>query len=110
MAKRATATVKKDERIKLKGSDDLVKDLMKFMGQKVAVICARYQYRGVLSSVSDRHIVLANATSVEISGASNTEAPQTEDQIGSSIIIMLDAIELFYQPNWVFHALPGDDA
>jgi hypothetical protein len=35
-------------------------------------------------------------------------APSTEDVIGSTIIISLDAIELFYQPNWVNAPLPGE--
>lgn len=79
-----------------------------YVGQKVAVLCARYQYRGILSKVGDNFLVIANATSVEVSGRSNANAPQTEDAIGGSIVIKTDAIELFYQPNWCNAPLPGE--
>ena len=78
-------------------------------GQKVAVLCARYQYRGVLSEVHNDHIILANATAVEISGPSNTEAPQTEDPIGGSVVIKTDAIEILYQPKWSQAPITGLD-
>jgi hypothetical protein len=83
---------------------DVAKDLV---GQNVAVLCARYQYRGVLSSVQSDCIVIANACCVEISGASNSAAPQTEDAIGGSVIIKTDAIEILYQPNWCNAPNPG---
>jgi hypothetical protein len=81
----------------------------KFVGQKVAVLCARYQYRGILSEVGTDYLVLAMSTSVERSGISQAVRPEQEDVIGSSIIIKTDAIELFYQPNWVNAPLPGED-
>lgn len=80
-----------------------------YIGQKVAVIAARYQYRGILSKVCQDCIVLANACSVEVSGVTMSEHPQTEDVIGGSIIIKNDAIELFYQPKWCFAPLPGEN-
>jgi hypothetical protein len=79
-----------------------------FKGQKVAVICARYQYRGILSKVTHDCIVLANSTSVETSGNSQQPAPQTEDNIGSSVVIKNDAIEILYQPHWCFAPLPSE--
>lgn len=78
-------------------------------GQKVAVLCARYQYRGILSEIHEDHIVLANATAVEISGPSNSEKPQTEDAIGGSVVIKTDAIEILYQPRWSQAPIPGFD-
>jgi hypothetical protein len=80
-----------------------------FIGQKVAVLCARYQYRGELSKVNADCIVLANATAVEVSGPSNAETPQTEDNIGGSVIIKNDAIEILYQPNWAQAELPAQE-
>ena len=80
----------------------------KFIGQKVAVLCARYQYRGILSEVLKDCIVLANATSIEISGPSQSAAPQIEDSIGSSIFIKNDAIEILYQPKWAMAKLPSE--
>lgn len=80
----------------------------KFIGQKVAVLCSRYQYRGILSTVAEDCIVLANATAVETSGASLSKAPQVEDNIGGSIIVKNDAIELLYQPTWCAAKLPNE--
>ena len=45
-------------------------------------------------------VVLAQARAVESSGASNNERPNSEDPIGSSVVISLNAVELIYQPNW----------
>jgi hypothetical protein len=58
-----------------------------------------------LSSIGEDHVVLAQARAVESSGASNQESPTTEDPIGSSVIISLNAIELLYWPNWAYSSL-----
>jgi len=71
-----------------------------YVGEAVAVMCARYQYRGVLSAVTDDCIVLAQPRSVEISGSANADKPSAEDPIPSSVIIKSDAIEILYQPAW----------
>jgi len=88
---------------------ELTHHLQSFIGQKIAFLCARYQYRGILSGIGVDFVVLANATSVEISGASTNEQPQTEDPIQSSIIVKLDAVELISQPNWARAPLPNED-
>jgi hypothetical protein len=75
------------------------------IGQPIAVLCARFNYRGILSAVGEDHMVLAQARAVESSGASSQEAPSSEDPIGSSIIISLNAVELIYWPNWVYAPL-----
>lgn len=85
-----------------------------FVGSKVAVLCARYQYRGFLSEIHEfpnggGYLVIADATSVEISGATNNPTPEREDPIGGSIQINVDAIELFYQPRWCSAPLPSED-
>ena len=74
----------------------------KFKGQPVAVLAARYQYRGIVSEVTKEYVVLANPFAVEVSGRSSAERAETEDPIGSSIMISFDAFELVYQPNWCF--------
>ena len=79
------------------------------VGQKVAVICARYQYRGILSHVSYDCCIIADATCVEISGASGSERPETEDPIRGTVCIKHDAIEIMYQPHWCFAPLPSED-
>ncbi len=60
-----------------------------------------------MSMVGDDYLILAQARAVESSGASSSERPNSEDPIGSSVVISLDALELVYQPNWVF--APLDD-
>jgi hypothetical protein len=76
-----------------------------YIGQPLAVLCARFNYRGILSTVGDDFLVLAQARAVESSGASSQERPSNEDSIGSSVIISLNAVELIYQPNWCFASL-----
>jgi len=78
-------------------------------GQKAAVLCARYQYRGVVSHVTEDCLILANARSVEISGPSNNATPEREDDIGGFVAIKLDAIEIFYQPTWSQAHLSNED-
>lgn len=77
----------------------------RYLGEQIAVMCARYQYRGILSEIHEDHLVLAKARSVEVSGRSSLAAPETEDIIGSSIVISYAAIEIVYQPNWAFAPL-----
>jgi hypothetical protein len=76
-----------------------------YIGQPLAVLCARFNYRGILSTVGDDFLVLAQARAVESSGASSQERPSNEDPIGSSVIISLNAVELVYQPAWSFASL-----
>lgn len=73
-----------------------------YIGQPVAILCARYNYRGILSKVLPDCVVLAQARAVESSGPSNSDRPATEDPIGSSVVISLNAVEILYQPNWVY--------
>ena len=79
--------------------------LKEYVGQPIAVLCARFNYRGILSKITDDCIILAQARAVESSGASNQERPNSEDPIGSSVVISLNAVELVYQPTWVFAPL-----
>jgi len=81
--------------------------LNEYIGQPIAVLCARFNYRGILSKVCEDCIILAQARAVESSGASNSDRPNSEDTIGSSVVISLNAVELIYQPFWA--SAPLDD-
>ena len=105
MAKGAAAMKKGVATKKFVDFVDVAKD---HIGQKVAVLCARYHYRGILSVVTKDCLVLANAASVEVSGPSSAEHPQTEDPINGSVTIKNDAIEILWQPNWLKAPLPGE--
>lgn len=80
-----------------------------FIGQKIAVVCARFSYWGVLAKVYNDAIVIANAVSVEDSGPATSERPRGTDPINRPILINSDAIELFFQPVWSESALPSEN-
>lgn len=84
------------------GFDSLVGVLDQYKGQPIAVLAARYNYRGLLSVVNKDFVILAHAKTVEVSGPSGSERPQTEDEVGSMVLIKTDAIEIVYQPRWCF--------
>lgn len=106
MAKKAV--VSRDLVAVEKTKAESMKDVLKaYVGQPLAVLCARFNYRGVLSTVGEDFLVLAQARAVESSGASSQDRPSNEDPIGSSVVISLNAVELVYQPNWCF--APLDD-
>jgi len=76
--------------------------MKKFIGQPIYVIMARYAYAGVLTEIEDKYIVLANAYAIEDSGAGTNSKPNLATSCGSSVILMIDAIETICQPVWVF--------
>lgn len=82
--------------------------LQEFLGQKVAVLCSRYCYRGVLTTFLKDGIVLANASNVKRSGKSLQSVPVTERPLGGSIVIMSHAIELIFRPRWAGAPLFGE--
>lgn len=90
--------------------EKLPDEFRKYLGQKVAVISVRYQYRGILSKVfEDGSLELTDPTAVETSGKTRNKYPEREDPIDRPIKINIHCIELFYQPNWVFAPLPSED-
>ena len=104
MAKKSVVSVERVAVEKTKAT--VMKDaLQMYIGQPLAILCARFNYRGILSSVGEDFVVLAQARAVESSGASSQERPSNEDPIGSSVIISTNAIELIYQPTWCFSSL-----
>jgi hypothetical protein len=84
-------------------------ELSKKLGEKVAVLCTRYNYRGVLSGIGDSFLVLAHASAVERSGPCSGKQPVTEDPIQGTIFIKYDAIEIVFQPNWVNAPIAGEN-
>ena len=80
-----------------------------YKGQKVAVLAARYQYRGIMSEVTDDRITLSNACTVENSGPCSGARPSVEDPILGSVHIAMNAVEIVYQTNWVHAPLPNED-
>jgi hypothetical protein len=104
MAKKVASSV---ERVAVEKTKAMVmKDALgMYIGQPLAVLCARFNYRGILSTVGEDFLVLAQARAVESSGASSQDRPSNEDPIGSSVVISLNAVELVYQPNWCFASL-----
>ena len=83
--------------------------VQKLQAQKVAVLCSRYHYRGILAEVFDDCLVLNNSAAVEVSGPSQMSRPQMEDPVGTPLIINRSAIEIVWQPQWVHAPLPGED-
>ncbi len=103
----AKSKVEKFQKPEIKGFPNLRETMAQFVGQPIAILCARFNYRGILSAVGEDHVILAQARAVESSGASSQERPSNEDPIGSSVIISLNAVELCYFPNWAY--APLDD-
>jgi hypothetical protein len=97
--------IEKMQKPEVHGYPTLKETMKQFVGQPIAILCARFNYRGILSAVGEDHVVLAQARAVESSGASSQERPSNEDSIGSSVIISLNAVELVYFPNWCYASL-----
>lgn len=86
------------------------KELMEeLVGEKIAIIAARYQYWGVLSEVTADAIVMSQAVAVPRSGTASGKKAEVVDPIPNSIFIKSDAIEIMYQPAWVNNPLPGTE-
>jgi len=81
--------------------------LKELQGQPVAILCARYQYRGIVAHVGDSHVVLSDASMVEVSGSNSRDTPNTEDPYAGSISLSLLAVEHVAQPKWAYAPIPG---
>lgn len=91
--------------------DDLavMEQLENLIGKKVAMICSRYHYWGVVDKIINTPKVdfvrLINGVSVEQSGPSNADEPQEIDYIGT-VLVAVNLIELIHQAKWVYGELP----
>jgi hypothetical protein len=72
-----------------------------FTGKPVAILCARYWYRGVVEEVGKDFVTLSNVRAVEVTGPAGGQRPATEDEVPSDMSISLWAVEQFCRPGWV---------
>jgi len=70
----------------------ILEKIRKLKGQKVAVLCDRFQYRGILTEVHEDGLVLSNPTAIEISGPTQSDRPICEDPIETEICICKSSI------------------
>ena len=69
-------------------------------GQRIAIWCMRYTYRGIVKSVTEDCVTLEDAYAVEVSGRATNSKVETEDKIPSDLCINLGAVEIICQPTW----------
>ncbi len=74
--------------------------LNKYKGQRVAVWCMRYAYRGRVKEVHEDCVVLEDVFAVESSGRATNPKVEVEDKIPSDLVIHLGAVEIVCQPTW----------
>jgi hypothetical protein len=77
-----------------------------YIGLPLAILCARYWYRGIVSEVGRDYITLSHVRAVEVTGPASSPTPTTEDPVPSDLTISTGAIEQFCQPLWVWHEMP----
>lgn len=77
-----------------------------YLDLPIAVLCARYWYRGMLRIVGTDFIALSNVRAVEVTGPAASAWPQTEDPVPSDMYISLNAVEQVCQPFWAWPNMP----
>jgi len=93
----------KDESSAQRLDDGKSKFLTQRIGEAIAILCARYCYRGIIAEVHNDSVVLSNPYAVETTGLATAARATTETPIPSDVCILFGAIELIYQPVWCFH-------
>lgn len=83
--------------------------LREYVGQPIAILCARYWYRGILKEVGEDHALLTNPRAVEVTGSASQDHPEREDVIPSDLMVRLDFVEIVCQPSWVYHEMSDAD-
>lgn len=76
-----------------------------YVGQPIAILCARYWYRGILSEVGTNYALLTNPRAVEVTGSASATTPEREDAIPSDLFVRLDFVEIVCQPSWCYHEM-----
>jgi len=76
-----------------------------YIGQKVVILCGRYQYRGILVDIVSGFVILANCRTsfpfnhkcdkLSLSSEKNLEQ---EDDINGPVLINVNSIEMIYRP------------
>lgn len=87
----------------------LYERLKSYEGQPIAILCARYWYRGILKEVGEDHALLTNPRAVEVTGSASQDRPEREDVIPSDLMVRLDFVEIVCQPSWVYHEMSEED-
>ena len=92
-----------------KQSDKTIADVIaeNYLNEPLAILCARYWYRGIVSDVGRDYVTLSHVRAVEVTGPAASDHPQTEDPVPSDMTISTGAIEQFCQPLWVWHEMPN---
>lgn len=83
---------------------DVIAD--QYKDQPLAILCARYWYRGIVVDTGRDYVTLSHVRAVEVTGPAASAQPQTEDPVPSDMTISTGAIEQFCQPLWVWHEMP----
>lgn len=81
-----------------------------YLNAPLAILCARYWYRGIVVAAGKDYVTLSHVRAVEVTGPAASAQPQTEDPVPSDMTISTGAIEQFCQPLWVWHEMPGVEA
>lgn len=79
------------------------------IGEPVAILCARYWYRGIVKAVEDTYVVLVNPFMVTETGAFTRSEPIRQDALPSDVAISYGAIEVVEQPTWCFDGYAEHD-
>jgi len=69
-----------------------------YVDQPIAILCARYWYRGIVREAGLDYVTLSNVRAVEVTGPAANDRPNTEDPVPSDMTISIGAIEQFCQP------------
>lgn len=77
----------------------------KYRGQPIAIMCIRYWYRGIVSEVSDTHVILSNAHAVDRTGASTNEKAAREEALPSDWLVTYQSIESAGFPTWCYYGV-----
>ena len=84
----------------------IAREIAEYINEPLAILCARYWYRGMVRAVGTDYVKLSDVRAVEVTGAATSVVPQTEDPVPSDMIISVGAIEQVCQPAWVWHEMP----
>lgn len=88
-----------------RSSRKIADKLTEYINRPLAILCARYWYRGIVDEVGDDFLVLRDPRVVEVSGPATAEATVNEDVVPSEMLISFWAIEMISRPGWVAHGL-----
>ncbi len=83
----------------------LAQGLEELINTPVAIMCARFCYRGILAEIGEDWVRLTNPRAVEQTGPSNNAEPSIEDPIPSDVFVSLGAVELVFVPAWASHEM-----